>query len=98
MCSWPRFVIAYTRPSNTQKNYYDEHHRELQFEIGSWVWLRLLNRQARTLLERKAGKLVPKYAGPFGLGVWHFASPCRSMSTSMMYSTLVSSSHFTGHL
>lgn len=29
------------------------------------MWLRLLNRQARTLVECKAGKLAPQYAGPF---------------------------------
>lgn len=26
------------------KHYYDQHHRDIQFTIGDWVWLRLLHR------------------------------------------------------
>jgi hypothetical protein len=33
--------------------------------VDDWVWLRLLNRQAQSLVERPKGKLGPRYAGPF---------------------------------
>jgi hypothetical protein len=47
------------------KRYYDEHHRELEFAMGDWVWLRLLHRPTRSLESRPTGKLGPCYAGPF---------------------------------
>ncbi|WVZ49645.1 hypothetical protein U9M48_000985 [Paspalum notatum var. saurae] len=47
------------------KRHYDGHHRELEFKVGNWVWLRLLHRQARSLVGRNKGKLGPRYAGPF---------------------------------
>jgi hypothetical protein len=47
------------------KSHYDEHHRELEFQVGDWVWLRLLHSQARTLVGNKKSKLGPRYAGPF---------------------------------
>ena len=47
------------------KRHYDEHHRELEFQVGDWVWLRLLHSQARALVGNKKSKLGPRYAGPF---------------------------------
>ena len=47
------------------KRYYDAHHRPLAFDVGSWVWLRLLHRPAQTLAPGARGKLGPRYAGPF---------------------------------
>jgi hypothetical protein len=47
------------------RQYYDAHHRDLEFAVGDRVWLRLLNRQALTLVDRPKGKLGPRYAGPF---------------------------------
>ena len=28
------------------KKYYDANHREVEFDVGAWVWLRLLHRTA----------------------------------------------------
>jgi len=47
------------------KHYYDVHHRELEFAVGEWVWLRLLHRPTHSLERRPKGKLGPRYAGPF---------------------------------
>jgi len=47
------------------KRYYDAHHRPLEFAVGAWVWLRLLHRNAQTLVPGARSKLGPRYAGPF---------------------------------
>ena len=47
------------------KKYYDAGHREVQFQVGDWVWLRLLHRTFQSLHPRAKGKLGPRYAGPF---------------------------------
>jgi hypothetical protein len=47
------------------KRHYDGHHHELEFQVGDWVWLRLLHSQARALVDNKKSKLEPRYAGPF---------------------------------
>jgi hypothetical protein len=47
------------------KKYYDAHHREVEFEVGAWVWLRLLHRTAQSLDPRAKHKLGPRWAGPF---------------------------------
>ena len=31
------------------KKYYDTNHRDLEFAVGDWVWLRLLHRTAQSL-------------------------------------------------
>jgi hypothetical protein len=45
--------------------FYDGKHRELEFSVDDWVWLRLLHRQAQSPVDRPKGKLGPRYAGPF---------------------------------
>jgi hypothetical protein len=47
------------------RRFYDAHHRDLEFSVDDWVWLRLLNRQAQSLVRRPKGKLGPRYVGPF---------------------------------
>jgi hypothetical protein len=47
------------------KKYYDAHHRPLEFAVGDWVWLRILQRPAQSLLVGSRGKLSPRFAGPF---------------------------------
>jgi hypothetical protein len=47
------------------RKYYDANHRELEFDIGAWVWLRLLHRTAQSLDPRAKHKLGPRWAGPF---------------------------------
>ena len=47
------------------KLHYDGHHRELHFNVGDWVWLRLHHRAASSLLGAAKGKLGPRYYGPY---------------------------------
>ncbi|KAK1628363.1 hypothetical protein QYE76_002678 [Lolium multiflorum] len=47
------------------RKYYDAHHREAEFTVGDWVWLRLLHRTTQSLDPRSRRKLGPRYAGPF---------------------------------
>jgi hypothetical protein len=47
------------------KKYYDANHRELEFDVGAWVWLRLLHRMAQSLDPCAKHKLGPQWAGPF---------------------------------
>ena len=47
------------------KHYYDVHHRELEFAVGDWVWLRLVHRPTHSLERHPKGKLGPCYAGLF---------------------------------
>jgi len=47
------------------KRHYDEHHREVEFDVGAWVLLRLLHRPTHALASPSKGKLRPRYAGPF---------------------------------
>ena len=50
---------------NYAKRHYDAHHRDLTFDVGDWVWLRLLHRPAQSLLPGRRNKLSPRYAGPY---------------------------------
>jgi hypothetical protein len=45
------------------KKHYETHHQQLELSVGSWVWLRLLQRPLQSLLPGKHGKLSPRYAG-----------------------------------
>jgi len=47
------------------RHHYDAHHRDLEFQVGDWVWLRVLHRPTQTLLPGSRGKLGPRYAGPY---------------------------------
>jgi hypothetical protein len=47
------------------KSYYDKKHRDLQFSVREWVWLRLLNRPVVSLDITGRGKLGPRFYGPF---------------------------------
>jgi hypothetical protein len=47
------------------KGTYDQHHRELEFAKGDWVWLRPHHRLASTMTDKARGKLVPKFYGSF---------------------------------
>ena len=47
------------------KRHYDEHHREVAFDVGAWVLLRLLHRPTHALATPSKGKLRPHYAGSF---------------------------------
>jgi transposase InsO family protein len=47
------------------KLHYDRHHREQEFQVDEWAWLRLLHRPIASLQVVGRGKLGPKYFGPF---------------------------------
>lgn len=47
------------------KQQYDKGHRELEFTVGQWVWLRLYHRHAASLSLLSRGKLGPQYFGPY---------------------------------
>lgn len=46
------------------KDFYDKHHREVEFDIGQWVLIKLHHRQAVDITT-KLSKLSPKYYGPY---------------------------------
>jgi hypothetical protein len=48
-----------------QKLQYDKGHREVSFEVGDWAFLRLRQRLAASLPRTTAGKLKPRYVGPY---------------------------------
>jgi hypothetical protein len=47
------------------KAQYDTKHREVVFQEGDWVWLRLLHRPVASMDIRGRGKLGSKFYGPF---------------------------------
>jgi hypothetical protein len=47
------------------KEGYDARHRDLEFVVGDWVWLRLQRRMAVAIKEDTPHKLTPKYFGPY---------------------------------
>jgi hypothetical protein len=47
------------------KGFYDRKHREVEFVVGDWVWLRLIHRSLASLDVRGRCKLGPKFYGPF---------------------------------
>jgi len=44
---------------------YDKKHREVEFEVGEWAWLRLHQRQAAGITSGGYLKLAPRYYGPY---------------------------------
>jgi hypothetical protein len=46
------------------KTYHDEKRREVEFQEGDWVWLRLQQRTA-VAISAAHSKLNPKYYGPY---------------------------------
>lgn len=44
---------------------YDKHHRDVEFQVGDWVWLRLHQQIVASITDKSAGKLAPRFYGPF---------------------------------
>jgi len=47
------------------KRYYDKGHRDVNFNAGDWVWLRLCHRAPASLQGAARGKLRPRFYGPY---------------------------------
>jgi hypothetical protein len=44
---------------------HDQKHRDLEFAVGDWVWLRLYHQTAVGITPARATKLGPRYFGPY---------------------------------
>lgn len=47
------------------KRHYDSKHREQEYAVGQWVWLRLLHLHAASIKVQGRSKLGPKFYGPY---------------------------------
>ena len=50
---------------SAQKHHYDKSHRLVTYQVGDWALLRLRQRAAASLPRTVAGKLKPRYVGPY---------------------------------
>jgi hypothetical protein len=48
-----------------QKHHYDKGHRDVSYKVDDWVLLRLRQRPVASLPQAAAGKLKPRYVGPY---------------------------------
>jgi hypothetical protein len=51
------------------KRHYDMHHRDVRYEVGDWVWLRLRQQAASSLHMPTSGKLKPRFYGSYRITV-----------------------------
>jgi hypothetical protein len=47
------------------KTAHDRQHRQVEYQVGDWVWLRLNQRAAATIRSEAPSKLAPKFFGPY---------------------------------
>jgi hypothetical protein len=47
------------------KTYHDQSRRQVEFQVGDWVWLHLNHRTASAIRPAGQNKLSPKYYGPY---------------------------------
>jgi hypothetical protein len=47
------------------KRFYDAKHRDVEFVVEQWVWIRLLHRPIASLDVKGCAKLGPRFYGPF---------------------------------
>jgi hypothetical protein len=47
------------------KLHYDRKHRDVEFQVDDWVWLRLLHRSIASLSVQGRSKLGPRFFRPF---------------------------------
>jgi hypothetical protein len=48
-----------------QKKHYDKAHHDITYQVGDWVLLRLRHRSPASMATESAGKLKPRYYGPY---------------------------------
>lgn len=48
-----------------QKHHYDRLHRDIDMQVGEWVLLRLRQRPTASMPDSSAGKLKPRFYGPY---------------------------------
>lgn len=54
-----------TLAQNCMKKFYDQKRREVEFEVGSEVSLKLRPYRQRTLAKKRCERLSPKFYGPY---------------------------------
>jgi hypothetical protein len=47
------------------KDYYDRNHHDADYQVGQWVWLRMLHHPVASLPNQGREKLGHKFFGPF---------------------------------
>jgi hypothetical protein len=60
---WERLELA----QQMYKAYYNRNHCDAEYQVGQWVWLRLLHHHVASLTTHGRGKLGPKFFGPFNI-------------------------------
>ncbi|KAK6122003.1 hypothetical protein DH2020_044254 [Rehmannia glutinosa] len=66
---WSSDQGADTHGSSRQKSYTDKRRKDLEFEVGDEVFLRLSPRKG-LINPKKEGKLSPRYVGPYKILQW----------------------------
>ena len=52
------------------KSQQDQHRREVQFDVGDGVWLKLMQRTAASITAARKSKLGPMFFGPYQVVAW----------------------------
>jgi hypothetical protein len=65
MAEWDEFLAdirhRLEQAQAVYKRFYDNHHRDVHYVVGDWVWLRLHHRTASSLHMPTSGKLKPRF-------------------------------------
>jgi len=62
---WNKQRYVSNSPRITTANIMINKHTDRSFQVGDWVWLKLMARAAVGISKLQKGKLAPKYFGPF---------------------------------
>ncbi|CAN6455041.1 unnamed protein product [Victoria cruziana] len=50
---------------NRMRQHYNKGRTDREFDVGSWVWLKRINRKQDILLGQPVSKLTPRFFGPY---------------------------------